>query len=168
MDATRLRLGIIRPTLTRIELASPEAEELLMGIAAQETHMGELGRVQLGGGPALGLWQMEPATFKLTIRWTKRNRPKLYNAICEIADTIYPEAHMLARSDELACAMARALCLSIPGPLPDKEDVRGQGVWYKRYWNRGGKGSAEQYIANYYRYVRPAALTTPSTLSAVN
>lgn len=155
MTPADLRERVIRPTLHRIKLWSPAAEELLVGIAAQETHLGALGRRQMGGGPALGLWQMEPATHRLTWRWVRRYRPALALSILEIAAPAPAEPGLLVISDHYACAMARALCLSIPGPLPEPHNVEAQGVWYKRWWNGPGKGSAAQYVANYRRLVKP-------------
>ena len=43
-------------------LNTSPAIDLLMGTCAQESHMGTYLR-QLGGGPALGIFQMEPFTF---------------------------------------------------------------------------------------------------------
>jgi hypothetical protein len=161
MDADTLRLVVIRPTLQKIELWSADAEELLIGIAAQETHLGELGRRQMGGGPALGLWQMEGPTYRATMRWAHRERPKLYLGICQLANSLSPEFQLLAENDGFACGVARALCLSIPGPLPEAHDVQTAAVWWKKNWNGPGKGQPAQYIANYTKYVH-------KTVSVVN
>lgn len=162
-----LRLDIIRPTLLHLKLWSPSAEELLLGIAAQETHLGALGRRQRGGGPALGLWQMEGGsladgqrqeggTHRLTWRWVRRHRPSLGFAILDLIEPAQPHPELLVKSDQYACAMARALCLSIPGPLPDPHNVLAQAVWWKRWWNtEKGKGTVEQYLSNYSLFVRP-------------
>jgi len=47
------------------DLASPVAVKLLLGTAAQESRFGTFLH-QLGGGPAKGAFQMEPATFEAT------------------------------------------------------------------------------------------------------
>lgn len=51
---------VVRPVLRVMSAWSQPAEDLVMGTAAQESRLTYLR--QLGGGPALGLWQMEPAT----------------------------------------------------------------------------------------------------------
>lgn len=58
MDKRQLR-NLIRRVLIGIGGYSEEAENLLMGTAAQESALGEYIR-QLGNGPALGIFQMEP------------------------------------------------------------------------------------------------------------
>ena len=57
------------PRYARLQtvLVSQEAENLLMGTAAQESALGEYIR-QLGNGPALGIFQMEPETFDDIVR----------------------------------------------------------------------------------------------------
>ena len=60
IDAGQLR-DLITRVLQEMGLYSPAATELLMLTAATESHLGTYLR-QLGGGPALGVFQMEPAT----------------------------------------------------------------------------------------------------------
>ena len=60
IDVKQFRANIIEPALTVLELDSVAAQELLLGTAVQESRITYLR--QLGNGPALGLFQMEPAT----------------------------------------------------------------------------------------------------------
>jgi len=60
-DADHLRREIIAPALRHIGMWSGAAENLLLGTAAVESRMGTYLR-QVGGGPALGIWQVEPVT----------------------------------------------------------------------------------------------------------
>ena len=53
---------VIRPALTKINLWSRSAEELVLGTAIVESGLTYL--KQRGEGPALGLWQIEPATHE--------------------------------------------------------------------------------------------------------
>ena len=74
LDADQFTRLIIRPALKIIGLDFRAAEELLLGTALQESRLTYLH--QLGGGPALGLFQMEPGTHDDI--WTNYlwNRPE--------------------------------------------------------------------------------------------
>ena len=62
LDASQLRRLVIQPALSEIELWSPAAEELVLGTAIVESRLSFI--KQLGSGPALGLWQIEPDTHR--------------------------------------------------------------------------------------------------------
>ena len=61
MDPKQLTLLVVRPTLKKLGLYSLAAERLIVGTIYQESHAKYL--KQLGNGPALGVIQMEPATY---------------------------------------------------------------------------------------------------------
>src|SRR6056300_1676988 len=60
LDPAQFRSQIIIPALDVLGLNSKAAQELLLGTAIQESRLTYL--KQIGGGPALGLYQIEPAT----------------------------------------------------------------------------------------------------------
>jgi len=60
-QATDFRRDVIAPVLQKSGLDSEAAEELLLGTAVQES-LNFKYRRQMGGGPARGYFQMEPAT----------------------------------------------------------------------------------------------------------
>jgi len=62
LDAEQLAKYVIRPTLEYIGWHSAVAEQLVLGTAITESRLRFL--KQLGSGPALGIYQMEPATFR--------------------------------------------------------------------------------------------------------
>jgi hypothetical protein len=155
--AEQFRYELVRPTLQAIRLWSHNAEELMMGTAAQETHLGALGRRQRGSGPALGICQMEGPTHDLVWTWLKRHRPNVAIAIIDMVAPMARVPLLLVSDDRYAVAMARALYLSIPFPIPEAENVDGQGRYYKKWFNGPGKATVEQYVANYHRFVRPEA-----------
>jgi len=157
MDAHHLRTEIIRPTLLRIHLWSAAAEEILLMIAAHESHLGALGRRQVGGGPARGMYQMEGATHALCWRWLRKNRPAIALAILDLIEPAQPDAALLEKSDEYATAMGRVLLLSIPSPLPDATNVEGMAVYAKRHWNGPGKATPEKYASAYRLMVKGRA-----------
>lgn len=132
---------------------SKEAFELLCGTCAQESAFGKYRR-QLGGGPALGIFQMEPATFNDCINNYLVYRPDLYNLIGELSGI--PEVELepkhLETNDILATCMCRVKYLRAKGSIP--KDLQGQAEYWKLNYNSyKGKGKVEDYIANYKRYV---------------
>ncbi|RFD18931.1 hypothetical protein DY926_13985, partial [Komagataeibacter melaceti] len=60
LNLSDLKARVIAPTLTLIGMGGRAAVNLLAGTALAESGCRRL--VQDGGGPALGLWQMEPFT----------------------------------------------------------------------------------------------------------
>src|SRR5262250_452038 len=61
--ARKILLDAIRPALTSLTAGGVAVEQLLLVTAIQESPVNTLiHRQQLGGGPALGLFQMETAT----------------------------------------------------------------------------------------------------------
>ena len=60
LDVNQVRLYVVRPALQEIGLWSQVAENLVLGTAVTESRLKYL--KQLGKGPALGIFQMEPFT----------------------------------------------------------------------------------------------------------
>ena len=79
MEKEILRI-LIRDTLEQIGLCSDSAVELLMGTCAQESALGKYRR-QIGGGPALGIMQMEPNTYKDIVKNYLKYKPALVSNI---------------------------------------------------------------------------------------
>jgi hypothetical protein len=114
-----------------------------MGIAAQESGLGTFVR-QKGGGPALGIFQMERPTFE----WVhKKSIPK------------YPELARIGFVElewniDSAAIMCRHRLRIDQYPLPAFDDVPGQAAYWKRVWNTyAGAGTVEQYIVNFEQRV---------------
>ena len=61
-DAKQLWTLVIQPALLEIELWSEAAEKLVLGTAIVESRLSFI--KQLGSGPALGVWQIEPDTSR--------------------------------------------------------------------------------------------------------
>lgn len=151
MDNHVLRI-LIEDTLRRIDLYSADAVELLMGTCAQESALGTFRR-QLGGGPAVGIMQMEPATYKDIIKHYLRFKPLLVAKILKVSGLQeWPDAEEMVMNDRLAIAMARVHYLRVKSPIPG--DLRGRAHYWKIHYNtRFGKGTEEEFIENYERYV---------------
>lgn len=153
-----IRKYIIQPTLRGIGKYSRNAEELLLLTAAQESQLGTYLH-QLDNGPAVGIYQMEPATHDDI--WTHYLK---YNQ--HLADKILQwelprafeesDAKEMAGNMYYATAMARAFYLRFAESLPEYDDVRGMAKYYKKYWNtKLGAATVTETVENYQRYVKP-------------
>ena len=150
MDKKTLK-SLIISVLKELNLHSDNAVNLLMGTAAQESHLGKYRR-QLGGGPALGIFQMEPATFDDIVKNYLRYKPELTTRIERVARVSRFKAADLENNDLLATCMARVHYLRVREAIPS--DLEGWARFWMRYYNtRLGKGTEQEYIANYKRFV---------------
>lgn len=152
IDAGHLRLGVIRPTLKLMGHWSPEAEELLLGTAAQESHLGKY-LYQLGG-PAKGIYQMEPETHDDLMINYLRYRPGLEKVITVLASPLNGTTSVeLIGNLFYATAMARVHYLRKPDPIP--RSLGEQAAYWKKHYNTHlGAGTEEEYIRNYNRLIK--------------
>jgi hypothetical protein len=145
---------IIERTLTHIAgMNSPEAVDLLMGTSAQESHLGRyLFQV---GGPAKGVFQMEPATEEDIWGSYLGFRPSLSQAVTLVTGISGPDSWALTTDLAYQIVMARIHYRRVKEPLPAVGDLEGQAKYWKKYFNTpGGKGHPEEYVQNYNRYVK--------------
>ena len=148
LDPHQLRDLVIRPTLKRLDLWTDAAEELVLGIAIQESGLHYL--TQLGGGPARGLWQMEKITHDDIWENFLHSRIKLGLRI--LGPYVKPDHSRLVWDLAYACAMCRAHLLRCPGELPKAGDLNGQARYWKKFYNTPlGAGTVEEYITNWNR-----------------
>jgi hypothetical protein len=124
-------------------LATPGAVNLVLGTCAQESKFGTYLR-QLGGGPALGVFQMEPATFDwlretYRVKWPELSDRRALELVWDL---------------RLAVIMCRLRYLPDSEPIPPADDLRGLATYYKRIYNTPlGAATPEQFVDNYKRYV---------------
>jgi hypothetical protein len=135
---------IIRVTLVNAGLWSQNAEDLLLETAAAESGLGS--SLHQEGGPALGIYQKEPAT--LFDRWSNyiTYRPHLVLAFRDINAT-GPDTVRLTFDPVYSTLMARVKYLSSPGKIPDTREARA-AYWKQHYNTPKGKGTIEHYLAN--------------------
>lgn len=133
--------ALIEDTLKEHKLYSPAAVQLLLGTAAQESDFGTYLR-QIRG-PALGVFQMEPATF----RWMVEKYGAKYGFT-------HRSAWDLVWDLKFAILLARLRYLAVPGRLPEAGDIQGLAAYWKKYYNTDlGRGTREMFIKNYVRHV---------------
>ena len=148
LDHHQLRNLVIRPTLKNLNLWSEAAEELVLGTGIQESGLRYL--QQLGDGPARGLWQMEKATHDDIWLNFLNNRTKL--GLNVLGPYTRPDHTRMAWNLAYACTMCRVHYLRCPDALPLAGDIEAQAAYYKTHYNTTlGKGTVEQYIANWHR-----------------
>jgi hypothetical protein len=157
VDARQLRIHVVRPVLQSVSLWSPAAEELVLGTAAQESD-GFRYIKQLGGGPALGLWQIEPATSRDIWDHWLAHRPGLAELVAGYIAPGHGREDQLVWNLALGAAMCRVFYRRFSAPLPAADDVEGQAAYWKRLYNTHlGKGRPEEYVEHYQRYVAGSA-----------
>jgi len=151
IDRTQLS-NLIDKATGAIGMQSPAATALILGTAAQESRMGCFMR-QLGGGPALGIFQMEPRTFEYHAKYLNK-RPALKAAILEFCGVTELKADFLEWNNAFAACMTRVHYYRIRKPLPSVDDVAGMAAYWKKYYNSVlGKGTEIEFVKNYYLYV---------------
>jgi len=144
---------LIADTLEEIGLYSEDAVNLLMGTAAQESGFGTYLK-QLKNGPALGVFQMEPTTFKDILEKYLKHKKNLYCRVYDALgyDFVPNDPELLVYNLKFAIIMARIHYRRVPEPLPN--DLSGYAKYYKKYYNTHlGKGTEEEFIRNYKEYV---------------
>ena len=142
IDPTQFRQYIIRPALNLLEMHSPEAEALLLGTAAKESGLGRYVH-QLGAGPALGVFQMEPATFHDIWRNYIRFNPGISNNLA-LRWPMEPEPEQMITDLVLAAVMCRLHYRRVAKPLPEHDDIKGLASYWKQYYNTSAGGGTEE------------------------
>ena len=143
----------IEEVTTDINLYSESATNLLLGTCAQESAFGKYNQ-QLGGGPALGPFQMEP----FTMRDLWNNFLAYKDSLCEriYEEYGYTEANndLLQYDVDYGIIMCRVHYLRVKERLPESDDIEALAKYWKKYYNTiKGKGKVKEFIKNYNRYV---------------
>lgn len=161
LNARHLLELAVRPALQTLgaQYATEAAERLVMGTAAKESG-GLVWLRQLGGGPALGLWQMEPFTFRyLRDSFLSGNDPAkalLRRTAGSFSASLSPDPTELCWNLRLAAAYCRLKYLSVSEPLPPAGDVAAMARYWKRHYNTSaGKGRPEEFEHTWANTIQP-------------
>lgn len=153
---------IIIPTLDFVAAGLPSgpgagfksraAQELLLGTVAQESNFKHL--VQIGG-PALGFYQIEPATFRDLYANYLAFKPDLKARVDQLASIRFePRERQLVSNLSYATAIARLIYYRSPIALAAAGDIAGHARVWKRVYNTPlGRGTEAEFINNYQRFV---------------
>lgn len=153
LSATDLRDCVIRPALTLIDLHSLSAEALLIGTALAESGLRALRQVD---GPALGLFQMEPATHDdIHTNYLAFRDPLRQRVLSLLAPE--PDRHaQLASNLIYASAMCRLRYRRARPPLPAPDQPAAMADYWKAHYNTPlGAGTPAHFEALYRQTVSP-------------
>ena len=152
MERNQLLSEIIVPTLKYLEMDSPASRNLLLGTAAQESHMGKY--IRQIKGPALGIYQMEPATHDDIWENYLAYRPSLVKKLNQLLCPGFDNVEQLIWNLKYATAMARIHYRRVPKPLPEPEAIGELALYWKAFYNTfEGKGTVVEFKHNYQRFV---------------
>ena len=153
INVKQLEELVIVPTLKYLDPEIPfsdAAVELLKMTAAHESHLGSY--IAQVGGPALGIYQMEPATEEDIITNFLWYREVLHGKVNSTGSE-EPTAKDLVSNLSYATAMARVHYYRDKYPLPDVMDIEGLAQYAKRVYNTvEGKAEWRDYYNDYMRY----------------
>ena len=158
LDVAQFRMLVVRPTLKKLGMWSQAAENLVVGTAVQESRLEYLH--QLGGGPALSLFQVEPLTLNdILDRWLPAH-PMVYAGFVDATGIDPRKLDGNGRRHQMICNLAFGVAVCRlryrmdKAPFPEADDIGALAHYWKRVYNTYmGKGEPEQFVQNYRRYV---------------
>jgi hypothetical protein len=152
LSIPQVRESIIKPALTVVDGYSLAADELVLGTALQESKLQYIR--QLGNGPALGIFQMEPATHEDIWKNFLKFRPELAEKVRSLAAPTtadHPSANELIGNLWYAAAMCRIHYMRVPDALPKAGDIPGMAAYWKEFYNTfEGSGAEEEFEENWF------------------
>lgn len=152
IDPKQFRQLVIVPTLAQLGLGSIAAEELLLGTALTES--GLMWLHQGGGGPALGVYQCEPATHDDLFNNFIAFRPDLASRLYPLRMSSLQPAFQLAANLAYATAICRIHYLRAPAPLPAAGDAMAMALYHKRFYNTAqGATDPHESVVNFQRAI---------------
>lgn len=143
MDPLEFYQHIIWPTLDDMGIRSDAACQLLLGTALVESNLEHI--VQTGSGPALGPYQMEPATHDdIWENYLVSRGPRASSVRAHMIGQ-HPAASELKGNFYYATAMARIHYWRVKAPLPDAGDTEAMAWYWKRWFNTFQPGETKRY-----------------------
>jgi hypothetical protein len=138
MYVKAFREQIVRPSLKSAGLWSQSAENLMVGTAMVESGLNTL--AQIGGGPGMSFFQIEPATYDDVIRYLKMCISKDLKAriLSSCYMDVFPPAECSTWNLRLACLIARVKYYMQPEALPGPQDADEMAKYHKLHYNSSG------------------------------
>lgn len=132
IDARQFLNLVVAPTLEIVDADSRAARALMLGTALVESNLSYLR--QLGGGPALGFFQCEPATYQDVYDNYLAFDANRRNLVNSLAVRYHPgDPGEMAWNMRYACGVARMVYYRRPEPLPSTPE--GLAAYHKQWYN---------------------------------
>ena len=147
--------NVISSTLNNSPFPDHDRAVQILTATALHESMGLRYDQQLGGGPALGFFQMEPGTAADHLRWVCNNaRASLWIGSVSIAPTTVLSKEHLQYDLPFQIALARVHYYTRSRlRLPDEQDIEAQASYWKECYNtKKGRGKPEQFIQSWMKY----------------
>jgi len=142
---------VVRPALEGLDLWSPAAEQMVLCTAVTESGLDYI--EQVGGGPALGFFQMEPATEKDIWENFLKYKPDLVAKVLSLKASGMDSTAQLAGNAIYAAAMCRLHYRRVKDPLPSVGDLPAMGAYWKRFYNtHQGAGTVDHFLSAVGRF----------------
>lgn len=132
IDIKQLDKYVVSPVLDTLGLNSLAARQLIIGTAMAESRLEYLH--QLGGGPALGIYQMEPNTHDDIWEHYLAYRTALGDKVASFSWMDESASEMIGNL-YYATAMCRMHYLRVPEKLPDAGNAAAMAIYHKNFYN---------------------------------
>jgi hypothetical protein len=154
LDLTQFRDLVVRVT-TAQELCSEVSTNLILGTCAKESAFG-IYLKQMGEGPALGIFQIEPKTeqdiWNNYLFYGRANKRKAIYQISGVRS--YNNNGALEWNIAYGICMCRLHYRRIAEPFPALDDIEALGWYWDTHYNRNPlKGTVAQFVKAYEKYV---------------
>ena len=138
LNLGQLKHLVVAPACAAIGLDSPAAINLVAGTALAESAGTYLH--QLGSGPALGLWEVEPATaHDVFDRWLGlSDQAELRAKVLALLPAGADIEERLVTDLRFAAVMCRLRYRMAEPPLPAADDAAGLAGYHKSVYNTAG------------------------------
>ena len=131
-------------SLDKLELNSDAALQMVMTTGQTESGYDYLRQIK---GPAIGFWQMEPATMYDIWENYVTYRPKYKEALWRLGFNEGFAVESLLSNLAVQAAFCRLHYRRVPKKLPKVGDLEGQAKYWKEFYNTiKGKGTVEHFI----------------------
>ena len=135
IDISHIKAFVVQPALAAIELGGLAAVNQVTGTALAETNAEYLR--QLGRGPAVSLWQLEPITAQdIYYRWLHLpDQVRLLVLVQQLLPRVIDLEEQLITDLRFGAIMCRLKYRMSPRALPAADDAAGMAALHKDVYN---------------------------------